>query len=278
MRLRVWMLGLGAGLLLAQPAWAASRKAENLDFSLKVDSLSWTATGFVLKAEIENRSGSPELFLHHEAGRDDPETFSFKPGSGVERASRQTYMLKGLSQARTAATLAFGLEADQEAGLLVVGEARPPYRQVAIALKDLLPERPATQAAAAPPEERTPPAPAAPEAGVIQRFMPPHPSFGEQIVLKEGMAGPRGQGWTRIYTELPEITLDELARVLERPAQIWRGEEGYLYLRNVGGNRALAVDVRNAEVISARYVSPETLGQVLGPKTRYPKRVYMGRP
>lgn len=278
MRLRAWMLGLGAGIVLAQPAWAASRTAENLDFSLKVDSLSWTATGFVLKAEIENRSGSPDLFLHHEAGRDDPESFAFTPEAGVERASRQTYMLKGLTQSRTAATLVFGLEAGQEAGLLVVGEARPPYRQVALALKGLLPERPGARVAASPPEERTPPAPAAPEPGVIQRFMPPHPSFGEQIVLKEGMAGPRGQGWTRIYTELPEITLDELARVLERPAQIWRGEEGYLYLRNVGGNRALAVDVRNAEVISARYVTPETLGQVLGPKTRYPKRVYMGRP
>ncbi|MNT82278.1 hypothetical protein D3C72_2219900 [compost metagenome] len=108
--------------------------------------------------------------------------------------------------------------------------------------------------------------------------MPPHPSFGDLIVLKEGTPGPRGDGWSRIYTELPDVSIDELKRVLESPAQIWQGSEGHLYLRNVGGQRALAIEVRNAQVITARYVTPKTLGQVLGPKTRYPKRVYMGRP
>jgi hypothetical protein len=66
--------------------------------------------------------------------------------------------------------------------------------------------------------------------------------------------------------------------VLEHPAQIWQGKDGFLYLRNVGGRRALGVEVWGAEVLSARYVTPESLAQVVGPKTRYPRRVYMGRP
>lgn len=299
-----WASVLGASLLLSAPAWAASQTAENLDFHLRVESLTWTATGIMVKAQIENRTGSPELFLHHAANQDDPESFAYTPDAEAPRKGgmRRTYTLKGLTQARTAATLVFGVDADEEAGLLVVGETRPPYRQVAIALKPLLPVRPVTARPVAvrpatpqpvepqpalEPElagarESAPPAEAPREAplepGVIQRFSPPHASFGESLVLKEGKAGPNGEGWTRIYTDLPDITFDELKRVLESPAQIWQGENGFLYMRSVGGQRALAIDVRNAQVISARYVTPKTLAQVVGPRTRYPKRVYMGRP
>lgn len=299
MALPRWAIAFGATLLLSAPAWAASQTAENLDFRLSVESISWTASGFVVKAQIENRTGSPELFLHHAPNQDDPEAFAFTPadaGDDVRSGGmRRTFTLKGLKQARTAATLAFGVEADAEAGLLVVGETQPPYRQVAIALKPLLPERPAAarpkperivsdriaSEPAPPPSatERPTDAPAAASIpGVIQSFLPPHPTFGDRLLLKEGKAGPGGAGWTRIYTDLPDVTLDELRRVLESPAQIWQGDDGYLYMRNVGGQRALAVDIRNAEVISARYVTPKTLGQVVGPRTRYPKRVYMGRP
>ncbi len=286
-----WAIALGATLLLSSPAWAAQGAAENLDFRLSVESIGWTSSGFVVKAQIENRTGSPDLFLHHEANHDDPEAFTHTPGATAS-LPRRTFTLKGLKTARTAATLAFAVSPEEDAGLLIVGENRAPYRQVAIALKPLLPARPApqqppaVQAAA----EKQPPRPSptsrtestagmsAPEPGVIARYMPPHPTFGDLIVLKEGKAGPGGEGWTRIYTELPEIGLDELQRVLESPAQIWQGGGGHLYMRNVGGKRALAVEVRNAEVISARYVTPQTLAQVVGPRTRYPKRVYMGRP
>lgn len=293
-----WAIALGAVALLSAPAWAATRTAENLDFRLNVESIAWTATGFVVKAQIENRTGSPELFLHHAANQDDAEAFAYTPGDDAQTGPRRTFTLKGLTQSRTAATLAFAVGPDEDAGLLVVGETRAPYRQVAIALKDLLPARPAAAhppapAPAAPaaavqpvavqpavmrPEPSRAEAVRAPAPGVIQSFLPPHPSFGDRIDLTEGKPGPRGEGWTRIYTDLPDISLDELRRVLESPAQIWQGDEGYLYLRNVGGQRALAVDIRNAQVISARYVTPQTLGQVVGPKTRYPKRVYMGRP
>ncbi|GEM_PF-1775260 len=300
-----WAFGLGAGLLLAAPAWAAPGTAENLDFHLSIESISWTATGFVVKAQIENRTGSPELFLHHQPNLDDPEAYTHQlgpttgPGAAGTNARRQTFMLKGLTSTRTAAMLAFGVGADERAGLLIVGEARAPYRQVAIALSGLLPERPVAVRPAGPgPTSMRPDGlisgagqPAAAnaskaqavvagraESGIVQRFLPPHASFGDAIVLHEGSAGPRGEGWTRLYTELPDITLDELKHVLERPAQIWRGYEGFLYVRNVGGKRALAVDVSNQRVISARYVTPQTLGQVMGPGTRYPKRVYMGRP
>ncbi len=294
MAIQRWALALGATLLLSAPSWAAAKTAENLDFRLEVESISWTATGFVVKAQIENRTGSPDLFLHHEANRDDPDGFTYTPTEpGAAAAQRRTFTLKGLTQARSAASLAFGVAANENAGLLIVGEARPPYRQVAIALQPLLPERPSSP----PPTAKAPAAGVSGDAqpirskseglaegssgqsnGPIKRFMPPHPSLGDSIALWEGKAGPQGDGWTRLYTELPEITLDELARVLESPAQIWHGREGYLYLRNVGGQRALAVSVRDAQVISARYVTPQTLGQVLGPKTRYPKRIYMGRP
>ncbi|MNR75489.1 hypothetical protein D3C72_61200 [compost metagenome] len=297
-----WAIALGATWLLCSPAWAATQTIENLDFRLSVESISWTPSGILVKSQIENRTGSPDLFLHHAANQEDPESFTFTPDEAPPQTGgmRRTYTLKGLSQTRTAATLVFGIDADEEAGLLIVGETQPPYRQVAIALKPLLPERPAAlrPAAARPaPEpvaaERIAPEPAAaregpppdikadapaPEPGVIQRFSPPHASFGERIVLKEGKAGPNGEGWTRIYTDLPDITFDELKRVLESPAQIWQGDHGFLYMRSVGGQRALAVDVRNAQVISARYVTPKSLAQVVGPRTRYPKRVYMGRP
>jgi hypothetical protein len=298
MALPRWAIALGAPLLLSAPSWAATQTAENLDFRLSVESISWTPSGFVVKAQIENRTGSPDLFLHHAPNQDHAESFAYDPGDEDAEARpgglRRTYTLKGLKEARTVATLAFGVEADEGAGLLVVGETRPPYRQVALALKPLLSARPVAarpapeRAAAEPPPQA--PKPRAPEAGkavsspdvsapgVIQSFMPPHPTFGERLILKEGKAGPGGAGWTRIYTDLPDITFDELRRVLESPAQIWQGDEGYLYMRSVGGQRALAIDIRNAEVISARYVTPKTLGQVVGPRTRYPKRVYMGKP
>jgi hypothetical protein len=294
MAIQRWALALGATLLLCAPSWAAAGTAENLDFRLDVDSIAWTATGFVVKAQIENRTGSPDLFLHHEANRDEADGFTHTPTDpGAATAQRRSFTLKGLTNARSAVTLAFGVGANENAGLLIVGEARAPYRQVAIALKPLLPERPPAPAptAKAPSVDVSGVAPhARAEAeglaegpsgqsnGPIKRFRPPHASLGASIALWEGKAGPQGDGWTRLYTELPEITLDELSRVLESPAQIWHGPEGYLYLRNVGGQRALAVSVRDAQVISARYVTPQTLGQVLGPKTRYPKRIYMGRP
>lgn len=281
-----WLLALGASLVLSSPAWAAVGTAENLDFRLSVESISWTASGFVVKAAIENRTGSPDLFLHHAANQDDPEAYVYSPEADAQGA-RRTFTLKGLNEARTAATLAFGVGPDEQAGLLVVGEARPPYRHLAIALKPLLPPRPVAQRPAALPPAAQPAAspqatPGVPEAAadpdVIQRFLPPHPSFGDFILLKEGRPGPDGEGWVRIYTDLPDITLTELKRVVESPAQIWQGPDGYLYLRNVGGKRALAVEVRQSRIISARYVTPESLNQVVGPRTRFPKRAYMGRP
>lgn len=292
-----WAIALGATLLLSSPSWAAPGAAENLDFRLNVESIAWTSTGFVVKAQIENRTGSPDLFLHHEANHDDPEAFAYTPGDAAPpNGPRSTFTLKGLKTARTAATLAFGVGPEEDAGLLIVGETRAPYRQVAIALKPLLPARPVTQQPpvgqataekqaslqptplAAPAAASAAAIPTPAEPAVIARYLPPHPTFGDVIVMKEGSAGPRGEGWARIYTELPEISLDELKRVLESPAQIWQGREGHLYMRNVGGKRALAIEVRHAQVISARYVTPQTLGQVVGPRTRYPKRVYMGRP
>lgn len=314
MTIRVAAAGLAFLLALGSAATAAPNATENLDFSLKVESASWTSTGFMVKAVVDNRTGSPEVFLHHEPDQDDPEAFTYAPtatpnaqGKGAE--ARRTFTLKGLKESKTTASLVFGLGPDERAGLLVVGEARAPHRQVAIALKDLLPPRPVASARPAAlrtdavrpdaglsdssaPEaprqaamaneplgaepENAPPEALAP--GVIRSFTPPHTSFGRQIVLKEGHAGPAGEGWVRIYTELPDVTLDQLARVLERPAQIWRGDAGWLYLRNIGGTRALAIEVRDGSVIAARYVTPQTLGQVLGPGTRFPKRVYMGRP
>lgn len=282
-----WAIALGATLLLGAPSWAAPQKAESLEFSVSVETISWTASGFVVKTQIENRSGSPDLFLHHVPNLDDPERFAFSPESDAEdaRGKRRTFTLKGLTQSRTAATLAFGVDADEDAGLLVVGEMRPPYRQVAIALKPLLPARPVTPntsvTQAAPIPESPPAANAAPVAlapDVITSFLPPHPSFGDRILLKEGRPGPRGEGWSRIYTDLPDIQMTDLKRVVESPAQIWQGSEGQLYLRNVGGQRALAVEIRDSRIIAARYVTPQTLDQILGPKTPYPKRVYMGRP
>lgn len=296
MIIRRWAWLLGAWMLLGSPAWAASGTAENLDFQLTVDAIEWTSAGFLVKAKIENRTGTPDLFLHHAANRDDAEEFRYDPtGKPKVGGPRDTFSLTGLSSSRYSASLVFGLPSDQEPGLLVAGENRPPYRQVAIALKGLLPARPAPApkpvAAVAPADLARARSPASGEDAltaadlvpvddpdVIQRFLPPHPSFGDSLVLKEGQPGSTGEGWSRIYTELPDVSLVQLKRVLEQPAQIWQGAEGFLYLKNIGGRRALGVEVRSERVISARYVTPETLARVVGPRTRFPKRVYMGRP
>ena len=118
-----WAIALGATLLLGAPAWAAPQTAESLEFSVSVETISWTASGFVIKTQIENRSGSPDLFLHHAPNLDDPERFVYSPESEGEdaRGKRRTFTLKGLTQSRTAATLAFGVDVDENAGLLVGG-------------------------------------------------------------------------------------------------------------------------------------------------------------
>lgn len=315
MRMRIGASLLSVGVLLCAPAWANPRAAENLDFRLSIEAISWTSSGVMVKTQLENRTGSPDLFLHHAADLEDPDSFTYTPTASPRPGGvRDTFTLMGMKTSRTSASLVFGLRPGEEPGLLVAGELKPPYRQVAIALKPLLPPRPpgkpapalldpadrqapafiepANQKAPAfiePPSRKVIEAPARRDSeeneeagervpGVIQQFVPPHASFGSLIRLMEGKEGPGGFGWARIYTELPDISLAELKRVVEQPAQIWQGPGGLLFLKNVGGRRALAVEVSGESVIAARYVTPETLGQVLGPRTRYPKRVFMGRP
>lgn len=314
MRRITWLLSLTAGVMLTVPAWATPRTAENLDFRLSIEAISWTSSGIMVKTQLENRTGSPDLFLHHVADLEDPDSYAYTPSASPRPGGvRDTFTLKGMKTSRTSASLVFGLRPGEEPGLLVAGELKPPYRQVAIALAPLLPPRPPVKPAPTfvEPTDRKapallepaqgkapafiePPARQAPEAparrpseenddperipGVIQQFVPPHASFGSVIRLLEGKEGPGGFGWARIYTELPDISLAELKRVVEQPAQIWQGPDGLLFLKNVGGQRALAVEVSGESVISARYVTPQTLGKVLGPRTRFPRRVFMGRP
>lgn len=250
---------------VAEPSPAAVVAAAE-DFSVEVNEQVLTARGVRLGLAITNRAAATRLFVHLEPNETDAKTVLFMPSG--ER-DRQTFYLTSDGSELYKATLLFPLDAGATSAVVVVGEAVAPYRQAGRAL-DL------TQVVAALEPTPTPEPPAKPGERVMARYQPPVSALGE-VMLKDGVAGSDGKGWTRLYTDMPDITLDQVARAIQRPNQVWSGPGGMLYIAKLNATLAIALEVRDQEIISARTLTKESFPRAVGPGTSFPQRLYMGR-
>lgn len=252
----------------AQAPLAAVAAAE--DFAVDVTEQVRTARGIRLGLAITNRAAATRLFVHLEPNETDAKTVLFMPSA--ER-DRMTFYLKCDGSELYKATLLFPLDAAATAAVVVVGEAVAPYRQAGRVL-DL-------SRAIAPPEPASPPSPAPeppakPGERIMARYQPPVSALGE-VMLKDGTAGPEGKGWTRLYTDLPDVSLDQVALAIQRPNQIWSGPSGMLFIARTTKARAIALEVRDQEIVAGRMLTKESFPRSVGPGTSYPQRIYMGR-
>lgn len=248
------------------PAPAAAPVAE--DFAIEVTEQVRTPRGVKLGLAVANRTGATKLFVHLEPNESDAKTVMFMPSA---QRDRMTFYLTSDGSETYKATLLFPVEAAATAAVVVVGEAVAPYRQAGRVL-DL------NKAIALPEPEATPtPEPAAkPGDRSIARYKPPVAALGE-VVLKDGSAGPDGKGWIRVYTDLPDVSLDQVAQAIQRPNQIWSGPSGMLYIAKTSSALAIALEVRAGEIISARTLTKESFPRAVGPGTSFPSRIYMGK-
>lgn len=256
-------------LLIALSATPSVPAEPPADFGIAVVEQVRTPRGVRLGLRIANHPGATRLFIHLEPNEADPRTVLFMPS---RERDRMTYYLKSDGTETYRATLLFPLEPAATSAVVVVGEAATPYRQSGRAL-DL------TQRVAPSPEpsaEPTPEPEAKPGERVIARYRPPVSALGE-VVLKDGVEGPDGKGWTRVYTDVPEVTLDQVAQAVQHPNQIWSGPQGMLFIAKLSAARAIALQVRAGEVVSARTLTKETFPRAVGPGTGFPSRIYLGR-
>lgn len=251
------MLALATPSVVAAPATAD-------DFRVTLGSLKRKRRTLAVEVMIDNRIQAPRMFVHLEPGN--PPGYVFTPAASGSPGDRSTYYLANGDGNFLQGTLAFPLDASAYEALLVVGEAAPPYRQRSMWL-ELGPGEPdpspTPAEAAVPPGER-----------VIARYKPPMPELGDEIQLRIGKSGPDGSGWARIYTAVPEVTLDQVKATIERPQQIWLGWTGQLFLYKLSAARALAVAVTGGQVVHATLVTKTTLAQAVGPNTEFPRRIY----
>lgn len=262
------MLPILLAALSATPSLSAEPPAAVAaeEFAIDVQEQVRTPRGLRLGLAIANRARATRLFVHLEPNESDPRTVLFMPSA---QRDRLTFYLKSDASETYRATLLFPLEAAATSAVVVVGEADAPYRQAGRFL-DL-------SQVIAPPEPEPPPEPAVkPGERAIARYMPPVSAIGE-IVLKDGTAGSDGKGWTRVYTELPDVTLDQVALAIQRPNQIWQGVSGMLFIAKTGSSSAIALEVREGEIASARMLSKETFPRSVGPGTAFPRRIYLGK-
>ncbi len=112
---------------------------------------------------------------------------------------------------------------------------------------------------------------------ILQIFTPPHISLGQNLVLRQGRAGSRGYGWSRIYAEHPNVQLPEIARAATYPHQVWSDGRTFLYLRwSEDQNGALVIQVAGDLIVNAQWATYEELLYWLGPGHVYPRLVYQG--
>lgn len=240
------------------------------DFGVVVTGLRPGPRGVTLTSVISNRVAATHLFVHLEPNETDAKDMLFVPSEPLMRAKKKdakTFYLKTDGSPVYQVTLFFPIDRVASSGVLVVGESDPPYRQVAIALdpkRFLKPDEPVALEPLRPPR---------PSERVIARFQPALATLGAAIVLPEGHSGPDGEGWVRIYTEVPDVTLDQLQRAIEHPQQVWSGLGGQLFIVKVSATRAIAVEVKDQAIHSARMVTKETFLKLVGPGTAYPSRI-----
>ena len=112
---------------------------------------------------------------------------------------------------------------------------------------------------------------------MIASFRPPLEVLGPTIQLREGRPGPKGEGWTRIYTDLPDITLAQVRAAIELPTQIWAGPGGLLFIHPTSGHEAIALEVQEGRILSASRIGLEDFRALVGAGTRFTNRVWSGR-
>lgn len=259
-------------LLLVLAASATSVQSD--EFDVTVAELYNSKQGLRVGLSIANKVQAGRLFIHLEPNEGDAKTVLFMPPVKLAK-DRFTYYFKG-GRDSVQATLVFPPDEIATTSVLVVGEAAPPYRQTALALdltQRIAPEPKETPAPPTPP----PSASVSPSERVIATYRPPFRALGETIVLKSGKEGPDGTGWIRIYTDLPEVSLNQLGEGIEHPQQIWAGPDRMLFIVKLNSKRAIAVDVVHSEIQTAHYIDKTMFERMVGPGTPYPKRVYMGK-
>ncbi|HEY9856849.1 MAG TPA: hypothetical protein V6D05_13990 [Stenomitos sp.] len=239
------------------------------DFGIEVVEQVRTARGLRLGLSIANRTGASRLFVHLEPNESDAKTVLFMPSA---QRDRTTYYVKSDGSETYRATLMFPLEPAATSAVVVVGEAVAPYRQAG---RTLILNQPI-----APPEPPAPTPPPEPEAKpgerIMARYQPPVSALGE-VVLRDGSGGSDGKGWTRVYTDLPDVSLDQVALAIRKPNQIWSGSGGLLFIAKIGLTRAIALEVRDGEIVTARLITKESFPRAVGPGTSFPSRIYVGK-
>ena len=182
--------------------------------------------------------------------------------TGVDRLSGRdpwSFVVSATGSTHLEATLFFPGAPREGLGQLVVSELSEPYREgrcpIDLARDPRLPRIP----------------------GVIATFRPPIEALGATIQLREGRPGTRGEGWTRIYTELPDITLAQVRAAIELPTQVWAGTGGLLFIHPTSAREALALEVREGRVISGSRIGVEDFRALVGAGTRFTNRVWSGR-
>ncbi len=253
----------------ASPAPAAVAAAE--EFAVDVTEQVRTARGVRLGLAVTNRTGATKLFVHLEPNESDAKTVLFMPSA---QRDRMTFYLTSDGSELYQATLLFPVDAAATSAVVVVGEAVTPYRQAGRVLDLTQSVAPPAPAAADP--TPAPEVAAKPGERVMARYKPPVSALGE-VLLKDGTAGPDGRGWTRVYTDLPDVSLDQVALAIQKPNQIWSGPGGMLFIAKTNKAQAIALEVRDSEVVSARFLTKESFPRSVGPGTSYPKRIYVGR-
>lgn len=253
---------------------AAAPQAEALeDFGVQVGEVSRSKRSLRVALTIENRIGSKRLFIHMEPADEDAVLFVPQAPAKGAAPDRSTHFLPTGGGATLKATLMFPLDEGAEGATLIVGEATSPYRQAAVKV-DLTQATPLTAPTPAPTPE---PAQAPAGERIIARYKPPFSALGEAIVLKDGTGGPDGHGWIRVYTELPDVTLDQVAKAIQRPAQIWAGTGGLLFIAKLSPTRAIALTVKDEAIVSGQMINQSTYSKLVGPGTPFARRIFVGK-
>ena len=270
-------------LALASPP-ALPTEVQTDGFGITIDSLHNSKQGVRVGMKIDNQADAGKLFIHLEPNVNDASMVLFVPPVKPIK-DPFTYYFKN-ARAHMKATLMFPFDAIATTSVLVVGENEAPYHQAALAL-DLTRsfdqkkvEQPTLVPSASPSVAPSLSAigsePVPFDERVIQRYHPPFAALGGTIVLKNG-SGPEGHGWIRIYSDLPDVTLNQLKKSIEHPQQIWAGSGRLLFIVKLSATRAIAVDVANNEVRTAHYIDKASFQRLVGPGTLYPNRIYVGR-
>ena len=113
--------------------------------------------------------------------------------------------------------------------------------------------------------------------GLIATFTPPLEILGPSIQLLEGSPGPRGQGWTRIYTDQPDVTLSQIRSAIELPTQVWAGSGGLLFIHPISAREAWAFEVQQNRIIRGIRIDIADFRSLVGARTRFTNRVWPTR-